>query len=296
MNDGKHFENRTASIIKQLHPGADVLQNVRLDGRLSEFKKREVDIQLIKPGKYDFLAFECKDKTRNIDVPVVEAFYTKCLDIGAKQRAIVSNSSYSKGAVNMASKLNIGLLHLIDTEDLAIRSLLRVPAFLEDTYCKTFSVTFKTSDKATFQNPLDPTNLVLLDSSDNEITAYTVFSNLWNQGGILKDEPGRYIYSPIQNNMRALDINNKLIHLKELNFRYEVINRYFAGLLDITESQGLYDVRNKTYQTRGFSLQSIEPAALEKEWEEITDPVIAKKEKLFGLGMKSLFPENYLDL
>lgn len=296
MRPGKHFENRTAQIIKQLNPGANVIQNVKLDGKLSEVK-REIDVQLVGPDQYDYLAFECKDKTRTIDVPIVDAFHTKCLDVSAKRKAIISNSPYSKAAVNMASKLNIGLLHLVDTDDPSIRSKLCAPAFLEDTSCRTFSVGLRTQDPAAlFRNPIMPTELVLLDSSGNEWTAYSIFSQLWNKGVDLKSEPGQYIYHPPQNNLRARNMHGQIINLSELSFRYVVETRYFVGPLDITETQGIYDNQRKTYQTQGFTLQPVEPAALEEEWEIIADPAEAKKGKAFGFNVMSMFPENPADL
>lgn len=56
-------------------------------------------MRLVDPNDYDFMAFEYKDHARPTDIPLIEAFSTKLIDIGAARGAMVSNSGYTEGAV-----------------------------------------------------------------------------------------------------------------------------------------------------------------------------------------------------
>ncbi len=70
------FEESSYKVVQSLNPQEQVYKNVHLEGQLSKVK-RQVDVQLIKPEEYEFIAFECKDYKRPLDVPIIEAFNTE---------------------------------------------------------------------------------------------------------------------------------------------------------------------------------------------------------------------------
>lgn len=291
MRAGKEFENSSARIISKLNPKSQIIQNVQIKGRLSEVS-REVDLQLVDPGSFDLIAFECKDKKRTIDVPVIEAFHTKCLDIGAQRKAIVSNSPYSAGAKTMASKLGIKLLHLVDTNDDAIRSQLKAPAFLADSWCRGFNIGIGTIEQMRMNDPLDPDEVTLIDSQGNQISAYSLFARLWNTNDTgLIQEPGTHKYEVPPEYKRLLDADGKVINLTQLTFSYRVEKLFFQGSLDITETTGLYNVESNSYQTFGFAIEKFAPHLVEKEWDEV-DEAIARKNKVLGFEVTSHLPTD----
>lgn len=116
----KHFEEQTFKVVKQLNPDYSVYHNVEITGKLSK-TSRQVDVQLIDPKEYDFVAFECKDYKVPVDIPRIEAFVSKLKDLGTSKGAIVSNSGYTKPAVILAKEWGVDLLNLVDTEDPLIR-------------------------------------------------------------------------------------------------------------------------------------------------------------------------------
>ena len=67
-----------------------------MQGKLSEVG-REVDVQFVDPNDYDFMAFECKDHARPIDIPLIEAFSTKLTDSAACDGVRISG--YTEGAL-----------------------------------------------------------------------------------------------------------------------------------------------------------------------------------------------------
>ena len=132
---GKYFERATSRVLGALRGHARVHPTVTVQGKLSEVG-REVDVQFVDPNDYDFMAFECKDHARPIDIPLIEAFSTKLIDIGAARGAMVSNSGYTEGALRLASKLGIDTLALVDTGDPAIKTRIAVTTLTRDLYIR----------------------------------------------------------------------------------------------------------------------------------------------------------------
>jgi hypothetical protein len=61
-------------------------------------------------------ALECKEWSRKVDAPVVDAFATKCADTGVHERIIVSSSGFTKGARLKAEGKNIICMELSEAE------------------------------------------------------------------------------------------------------------------------------------------------------------------------------------
>lgn len=189
------FEDNSYEIVQSLNPQAQVYINVHIDGKLSKVK-RQVDVQLVRPEEYEFIAFECKDYGRPLDVPIVEAFNTKLQDIGAKKGAIVSNSPYTEASQNMASALGIDLLNLVDTKNKNIRAKLYASLLLSDTSVKSFRLRIKSSSPQ-ISLPLDIRQVIFVNELGQRGTAYQIFALLWNDhDSSLSKTPGIYEYRP----------------------------------------------------------------------------------------------------
>jgi hypothetical protein len=67
-----------------LAPDAEVLHDVKLDGRFSN-TKRQIDVLVRqRVGQYEMLiVIDCKDYARPLDVKAVEEFHGLCDDVGA---------------------------------------------------------------------------------------------------------------------------------------------------------------------------------------------------------------------
>ena len=83
----RELEILVAKIQKQLAPDAEVLHNVKLDGRLSR-TRRQIDVLVRQRiGQYEMaIVLECKDSARPIDVKGVEEFSGLVEDVGAQKR------------------------------------------------------------------------------------------------------------------------------------------------------------------------------------------------------------------
>ncbi|MEK7070806.1 MAG: restriction endonuclease [Patescibacteria group bacterium] len=292
----KEFEESTHQVIQSLNPQEQVYKNVLIDGALSKVK-RQVDVQLVKSEDYDFIAFECKDYGRPLDVPIVEAFNTKLRDIGAVKGAIVSNSPYSKAAQNMADALGIDLLNLIDTKNELVRARLFASLLLSDTSVKSFRLRLKSSSPKILL-PLDVKGVIFVDENGRKGTAYEVFASLWNESGSgLSSIPGIYEYRPPNpENKKIVGLDGELIIPDEIIFIYEVVEKHFAGQIEVIETQGLYNVKEKSYQTKSMQTAPIVAYEIEQSWPEISaeEATKGRAENLFSMALScsSVLPDK----
>jgi len=106
----KKFERLVAAI----HVAADEGAQVTWDERIGS---RQFDVTIrFERGLYKYLTvIECKDYSRPVSVDKVDAFVTKCHDVGANFGVLASSSGFQEGAETVAKKHNITLLHIIDT-------------------------------------------------------------------------------------------------------------------------------------------------------------------------------------
>ena len=290
------FEESSYKVVQSLNPLAQVYKNIHIEGQLSKVK-RQVDVQLVKPEEYEFIAFECKDYGRPLDVPIVEAFNTRLRDIGAKKGAIVSNSPYTQGAQNMASKLGIDLLNLVDTKNKNIRAKLYASLLLSDTSVKSFRLRLA-SFSPQIRLPLDIREVVFIDKNSQKGTAYEIFASLWNEENSgLSKTPGIYEYRPPQpENKKIIGLDGEIIIPSEIVFIYEVVERHFAGQIEMIETQGLYNVKEHSFQTKSMQTAPIVAYEIEQKWPEISAEEAEKgrEEGRFSMaiGCSSILPEK----
>lgn len=294
MKKWQQFEDDTHKIVQELNQKAKVYRNVTIEGKLSKVQ-REVDVQLIKPEQYDFIAFECKDYKRPLDVHIVEEFNTKLLDIEAKKGAIVSNSPFSQAAQNMAKELNIDLLNLINTSNKQLCGKLFAQTLITDTFVKRLSIRLGSAGQPFAILPAEPDKIILVDDSGNEITAYQIFASLWNESDDLIIEAGEYLYyPPNQNNKRIKDLNGNIITLNRLAFRYRVVKKYFFGKIQIIETRGLYNPKEQSFQSKSLQTERLDVAEAEKNWKEISEEEAKSLfgKYTFGMEVISMLPPN----
>lgn len=292
MEKWKKFENKTVQVVKELNKNSKVYGNIYIKGKFSK-SSRQVDVKLVDPGEYDFMVFECKDNARSIDTPAIEAFVTKLKDLGAEKGAVVSNSPYTEGAQNLAKEFNIDLLHLVDDSDKDIRTIIYATALISDVMPRGFSVGFGTTSTQgiTFQD--DVKKLTFIGVDGNNVTAYQIFSTLWNETEELAKSPGSYKYTlPDDRSISILGNDGGSVAVQKLHFNYEVIERYFVGSVKMIDTSGIYNVKEKSYRTKSLKTEIITPYEVEKTWREIKNPKDIMKTVTFGVSMVSMYPEK----
>jgi restriction endonuclease len=279
---GRSYELSTGALVSDLNQDKAVDINVRIMGRLSEVN-REIDVKL-EQSAYDFIAYECKDWNKTIDVPVVEAFNTKLLDVGAKQGAIVSNSPFSTAARNMAKKLGIDLLHLIDTNDPTIRITPYITMLTIDRQLRRAraGVSSPIVDQGGLPNSLDDAMIL---EADGEIGLKDNLRLLWNRGDVNKD-PGMREHTIRGARIRA----SSGLFSADLTYTYLVEEVYKEGDVRLFQARGFYDPIHGTLRVIGelvTDVISVEDIA--GSWRELSQEEAQERRYVLTTVMSSLY-------
>ena len=113
----RELELLVARIQQQLAPKAEVLHDVKLDGRQSK-RKRQIDVLVREQvGQYDIkIIIDCKDHKTPVDVKAVEEFYGLLDDVGAQKGVLVCPKGFTTTAKTRAEGLQIDLYSPVDTD------------------------------------------------------------------------------------------------------------------------------------------------------------------------------------
>lgn len=281
---GKYFEKKTVRLIKTLHPNSKVDHNVKLLGKLSK-KHRQIDI-LVEPREFDILMFECKDHKRPISLDVFGSFTSLIEDVRIKKAAMVSNSPYSVGVQNLAKSKNIDLLHVVDTDDPKVRTRLKASVLLSDSQLKGFQMKFQSTGNLGDGISIYP-NEIIIQSSEFKGNGHDYLKFLWNQTDNLPQETGNYKFE-IENAL-VLSISGKPIPMDKITFFYRVLKEHFLGDLDILNTRGIYNVKEKSYQTKSLETAKLVPYEVEKIWKIIPEETAKQIKTTLGISCKSIY-------
>src|ERR1051326_1310574 len=119
LPNGRDLQRLIHAIESSLHDGAKV--KVESPKRLIDKdtgRLREHDMVLtFLEGPHELcVALECRDRSRPVGVPEVEAFWAKCQRTGISHGIIVSSKGFTKSAISKANTQNIGCLLLDEVE------------------------------------------------------------------------------------------------------------------------------------------------------------------------------------
>ncbi|MDB5163095.1 MAG: hypothetical protein JWN28_703 [Candidatus Saccharibacteria bacterium] len=286
MKKGRYYEEKTAEIVQQNNPKAQVFQGIRVLGKLTDLK-REIDVQLVDASQYDNLVFECKDHKAKVDIELVEALVTKLLDIGSTKGAIVSNSGFTKGAYKAGAAHGIDLLSIVDSNDEKIRTKVFAPQITEDLYLSKASLSLNNIRMAHNFGP-DLTG-TLIKTPQGNIGWDIVLGKHWNNVHMKNNpKPGEY-FLKIEDGT-VIDLSKNNIPVGEITIRYFVEKRYYLRNLELIETQGIYDVARQTYQTSSLTTEMIKVEDFNnpQKW-EVIDEETAKK-MIVPVRMKIITP------
>ncbi len=277
---GKYFEKKTAGLLQKLRPNEKVQHNVKLLGKLSK-KNRQIDV-LVEPTDFDILIFECKDHKRPIDLDTFGIFTGMLEDVGAKKAAMVSNSPYTEGVRNLANAKNIDLLHLIDTGDPKIRTYLKAPVLLIDSKLKSFQMSFQTTAAFAEGMPTDP----VIQGSHFVGQGRDYIKHLWNNTELLLEETGDFEF--VMENISVLSVNGNPIHMDKVVFIYNVVKEHYIGDIEIINTQGIYNVKEGSFQTKSLETAPLNAYEVEQVWKFVPEEEAKIAKVAMGFGCKSV--------
>jgi hypothetical protein len=287
-NTGKAYESKVSEAIRSLYPGGIVEDNIKLPGVITG-TERQVDTLLDLNGV--LTDFDAKDHKRKIDMDTIAAYKFKLDDEQIKNGVVVANSPYVKTAIKASEHMGVKLTHLINLSDKDIPFKIAQKTLVEDLYVKSlrFGVRHFSLDGG-FSLDRDLAKAVLVnDDGSEEVNAYTVFQQLWNQGFLKVTRPGMWQYTLPNQKVIMADGSVKIID--EFNFMYEVTAEYKQGEWEIEEAEGLYDVKKGTFTSNKDLLSSKLSVDQVKDWPVITKEEADKRSFGMKLSVVSLLPD-----
>ncbi len=247
-NSGKwlDYESQSCELVTRLSRGSRVSHNIKVKGKLSG-GNRQIDICVRSQSAEDISkVYECKDHARPIGTPTIDALYGNLRETGAKSGAVISNSSFSGPAKNLAKASNIDLYHLINTDNDNIRVKIALRVVIQVAFLKSFKLSFMSSDIDA--KLISDSDLIYIRMKEGDISSRDIVKFLWNETDSLSYRPGIYIYSPtnIKNGV-LLTNGTKNIVAKNIKIQYEVATQNYFAEMGVEKANGLLNPQDESF-------------------------------------------------
>jgi hypothetical protein len=273
--DYRNLEILVTKIQKQLAPKAEVLHNVRLDGRQSG-TKRQIDV-LVKEnvGQYEIkIVIDCKDYKTPVDVKGVEEFDGLLRDVGAQKGVLVCPKGFTDAAKKRAAGLQIDLYSPIDTDVHKWQARVTIPA-LCDFRGAAMSFRFSMSAPGPFRMPNDfYSRAMIFDDKGRELgTMLDAALAKWNDGKF-PAEPGEHRDLDIFETRTVFMDNGYDPPLRmrmpvDLTVSLLVERQLYYGPLPVPHVSGFLDQLSGKVITNAFTVGLLDPDEVEKSWLKI---------------------------
>lgn len=246
----KEFEKAVYEIQKQFSPNAKLIYDYKVKGKRSG-TTRQVDIALFDSiGQYNiFIAIECKDYKRPVDIKPVESFAQMLEDIGSDKGVIVSSNGFSNAAIKIAQDRRIDVLRLVDADKEESNLDLKIPVSYELKSLSKYVVYVRNNEGEGFHTKkIDIRRLAIFDNSNHLIGFVPqILEKHWNS--INRNiNSGVYSYQ-----IDDVQINTDGVFRKcDLRITYTVDSMYFTFELGIAELKGFLNEASGKLQTNGM--------------------------------------------
>ena len=231
--------------------------------------EREIDIVVRqRTGQYElFVAIDCKDYKRRVDVKAVEAFLGLVADVGAHKGAMVASRGFTEAAKTRARNAGIDLYSLIDAQEHEWQSYVTIPMVVEDTSIDHYTLTFSTTKQFRLR-PQDFRELVLYRADGSEIgVVRELVARAWEDEAI-PQTPGEHRGVPLSADATHVMTGGVLYSL-DVRANVHVSRTLYFGHLPLSEVQGFSDELDGGLITRSFTTAALVYADMHKEWQVI---------------------------
>lgn len=264
-NTGKEFEEIVAAIHEQFSNGATITKDERVRGKSGMNRQIDVAIRTNIAGYKIFIIVECKDYKEKVGIDKVDELIGKMEDVEANKAILVSNSGFTKDALERAKKdERIDLSSVVNIKNKKLRVKLAIPFLAHIDSPSSLQL------RVTSTGPSFGVDLIQREQIK--------FHKLWNQQS-LNTEPGDHNYDDIVYN----GADGKIV----VTMIYSVKrNSYFKEVL-LEDSTGIYNHKTNGYTTREFILEPISTDSILK-WKKVEGKLPKATMQILG---KSSFPD-----
>lgn len=266
MKKDKIFEKVTAELHKYFTSSASVKHNQKLMGKSGIF--RQIDV-LIEDNMATYslkIVVDCKYYSKKVDINDVGEVWDIVDDVRANLGVIVSNAGFTDGAVKRANELGrLKLCSILDLENKEFSINIALPVICEFRQPKfQFHVSGSDPNMNLYS---DPKVMLIEKKGDNRVSSiWNEFLNMWNEDKISHDVGSHRIdFSPSE--WRMLGPYGRS-EFEILGVDYEVIPRFYLGLVPLVEGKGIVDIQEHILKTKGFTMDKIDVVDVEANWEK----------------------------
>lgn len=275
--DSRELEILVAKIQKELAPKAEVLHDVRLDGRLSK-TKRQIDVLVReKIGQYEIqIIIDCKDYNKPVDLKGVEEFDGLLRDVGAQKGVLVSPKGFTDAAKARAEGLQIDLYSPVDTDPHKWQVRVTIPAIC-DFRTAAISFRFSTSAPVPFQLAQDfYSSSPIFDANGKPLgTALDSAMRKWNEGQY-PTEPGVHEYLNAFETLQVYMDNGYDPPLRvripvEMDVSLIVRRQLYFGQMPVPHLSGFLDHFSGEVIANAFTVGMLDPDEVDRTWLKVND-------------------------
>ncbi len=269
--DSRDLEILVAKIQQQLAPQAEVLHDVKLDGRQSK-TKRQIDVLVRqKVGQYEIqIVIDCKDYNKPVDVKGVEEFQGLLRDVGAQRGVLVCPKGFSEAAKARAEGWQIDLYSPIDTDPHKWQARVTMPAIC-DFRSALISFGISVSAPLPFMLPNKFYETSMIYDGDNQELGTPLSAALakWNDG-VFPAEPGEHHkLNLFESRTVRMDNGYQTLAPVDLYASLYVEQQLYYGPLPIPRISGFLDAFTGKVITNAFSIGLLDPNEIERDWLKI---------------------------
>ena len=271
----RDLELLVAKIQKQLAPQAEVLHNVKLDGRLTK-TKRQIDVLVReKIGQYEIqIIIDCKDYKRPVDVKGVEEFEGLLRDVGAQKGVLVCPKGFTETAKARAEGLQIDLYSPVDTDAHKWQVRVTIPAIC-DFRSAAMSFQFSSTAPVPFRLAGDfYSSSEIFDSKGSSLgTPLNSALNKWNEGQY-PIEPGAHENLNVFETLTVLMNNGydppmRMRIPADISVSLLVRRQLYVGQLPVPRISGFLDQLSGKVISNAFTIGLLDPDEVERTWLKI---------------------------
>jgi hypothetical protein len=269
----RELELLVAKIQKQLAPNAEVLHDVKLDGRQSKVK-RQIDVLVReRVGQYEIsIIIDCKDYNKPADLKDVEEFEGMLKDVGAQKGVLVCPRGFTEAAKTRAEGLQIELYSPFDTDIHKWTVKATFPAICD---FRSVVMAFKISTSAPLPLELE-LDFYLRNTTYNRSgqSLGTMLNNAswkWNNGQYPNDV-GEHLDLAIFGTEPVFIDSGAIRNLRvpvTLSVSIWVKRELCYGLLPVPKISGFKDEFSGKVITNSFQVGLLDPDEITKNWKLI---------------------------
>lgn len=262
----RRFELLVKSIQEKLTPEAKVVHNEKVLGKSGITRQIDVAIHFVLGQFNVFIAIDCKDYTKPIDIKHIEEFSGMLEDIQATKGAMVTYVGFTKAAKTRAEQLDIDIFTLLDTESQDWSITLSMPIIKQCKYLRHYKIRFSSNqDLSSHIVNTDPRFIKVYDKGYNYIGQLrTCLKTKWNNGE-LNSEPGEHSFN--LSNVYILD--NNIYYPINIVFVYNVEMELFVTSVKIENLKGFMDEKSEGVITNEFETDKIYTDINHGSWRKI---------------------------